>query len=459
MASSGEQREPLLPGVEYPAVYGNSADLSSTFRPLASSQEGEGQLSEWAEGQYASAGAATSHIPPSVPPIEAASLATVNEIREAASQDPYPQWIYGALVSPEASTHSNVQPPQGPQASAVQGSQQNAAATSSEQSVTEEEIRELLTDYVERQGCWGGRPADKWPISKIEDCNVYIGTLETFIEERDVEKLVKSYTGGAVDDKADGHVPGPWEIDMRHEFPLLFTSKKVARQKIPSSESVKTCGDCSGRKEVVCPLCNPNKDMSSYVSGLTTECSVCHGRGLIAHQDGSDTKCGNCQGKGRLLCTKCKSRGRILCGKCHGSGALLESQQLNVTWSTLKSKKISTSSNATLVPDEVFHEAKGVQLYASEAYQCQPVSFPNSQVLTRLSSDVVAERVPVPPTARVICERHHVHMIPVTRVSVDQGKSSFKFYIVGLEKRVYLKDYPDRCCWGLCGLGSLCSIL
>jgi hypothetical protein len=113
---------------------------------------------------------------------------------------------------------------------------------SSEQSVTEEEIRELLTDYVERQGCWGGRPADKWPISKIEDCNVYIGTLETFIEERDVERLVKSYTGGAVNDKADGHAPGAWEIDMRHEFPLLFTQKKLARQKIPSSESVKTCG-------------------------------------------------------------------------------------------------------------------------------------------------------------------------------------------------------------------------
>lgn len=118
----------------------------------------------------------------------------------------------------------------------------NANWSGSEQSVTEEEIRELLTDYVEKQGCWGGRPAHKWPISKIEDCNVYIGTLETFIEERDVERLVKSYTGGAVDDGANGRVPGPWEIDMRHEFPLLFTPKKVARQKIPSSESVQTCG-------------------------------------------------------------------------------------------------------------------------------------------------------------------------------------------------------------------------
>lgn len=58
-------------------------------------------MSEWAEGQYGAAPSA-----PSVPPIEAASLATVNEIRQAASQDPYPQWIYGALVTPDASTAS-----------------------------------------------------------------------------------------------------------------------------------------------------------------------------------------------------------------------------------------------------------------------------------------------------------------------------------------------------------------
>lgn len=108
--------------------------------------------------------------------------------------------------------------------------------------MSEEEIRELLTDHVGKQCCWGGRPASTWPINKIEDCDVYVATLETFIEERDVEtRVVKSYHGGPVDDKATGHVPGPWEIDMRHEFPLLFTPRKVARQKIPFSESVQTC--------------------------------------------------------------------------------------------------------------------------------------------------------------------------------------------------------------------------
>jgi hypothetical protein len=51
-------------------------------------EEGEGQLSEWAEGQYATGGGGgASHTPPSVPPLESASLATVNEIRAAASSN------------------------------------------------------------------------------------------------------------------------------------------------------------------------------------------------------------------------------------------------------------------------------------------------------------------------------------------------------------------------------------
>lgn len=115
-------------------------------------------------------------------------------------------------------------------------------ANSSEQWLTEEEIREILTDYVGKQGCWGGRPAHEWPIGKVEDCNVYIGTLETFIETRVVNNNVKSYSGGPVDGEGSGRrQQGPWEIDMRHEFPLLFTPKKEARLKVPHSESVQRC--------------------------------------------------------------------------------------------------------------------------------------------------------------------------------------------------------------------------
>lgn len=131
------------------------------------------------------------------------------------------------------------------------------------QGLTDEEIRELLTDYVGRQGCWGARPAHEWPISKVEDCNVYIGTLETFIEEREVKKQVKPYSGGQVDDKSSGPPPGPWEVDMRHEFPLLFTPSKEARQKLLHSEAVERCPGAT----LATNMSNSNEHIFSRMKG------------------------------------------------------------------------------------------------------------------------------------------------------------------------------------------------
>jgi len=51
----------------------------------------------------------------------------------------------------------------------------------------EVEIRQLI-DHVGHHCCWASQPARRWKISAIEDCNVYVGTLETFIEEREIVK-------------------------------------------------------------------------------------------------------------------------------------------------------------------------------------------------------------------------------------------------------------------------------
>ena len=71
--------------------------------------------------------------------------------------------------------------------------------------------------------------------------------------------------------------------------------------------------------------------------------------------------------------------------------------------------------------------------------------------LNKFSSEVIAERAPVPPSARVICERHTISVVPVTRVTMSHRNRSFSFYIIGFSREVYLKDYyPSRFCWGLC---------
>lgn len=115
------------------------------------------------------------------------------------------------------------------------------------QILDEVEIRELLIDHVGHRCCWGSRPARRWKISAVEDCNVYVGTLDTFIEERDVIKETEPYRGGTIDGKNNGPELGIWELDLKSEFPLLFVPSHESRKRIPHSETVEKCsGDDPG---------------------------------------------------------------------------------------------------------------------------------------------------------------------------------------------------------------------
>ncbi|KAM7263631.1 hypothetical protein ACFE04_001314 [Oxalis oulophora] len=354
---------------------------------------------------------------------------SVEEIRSAtpASSAYYPPSLHGALLaSPD--------PDPNEQAIVYQGGYGTDYGTSSSQhqrQLDEVEIRELLIDHVGHRCCWGSRPARTWKIHAVEDCNVYVGTLETFIEEREITKTTQPFLGGNVDGKDKGPELGVWELDLRSEFPVLFVPETETQIKVPHSETIDKCAVCSGRGNVVCPTCNADQEPGFYKENLMTECSVCYGRGLVGHRDGSDTICKKCDGKGKLPCATCGSRGLIQCETCNGSGSLLTSSTAIIKWKTLSTRKVSATSGASSVPDEVFHRAKGVQLCNTQAYQCTPAFFADSFFLNKFSSEVIAERAPVPPAARVICERHTISVVPVTRVTMSHRSSSFSFYIIG----------------------------
>lgn len=109
------------------------------------------------------------------------------------------------------------------------------------QVLDEVEIRELLIDHVGHHFCWGSRPARTWRIHAVEDCNVYIGTLDTFIEERETIRVTVPYVGGKIDGRDSGPELGIWELDLRSEFPVLFIPHKESRAKIPHSETIEKC--------------------------------------------------------------------------------------------------------------------------------------------------------------------------------------------------------------------------
>ncbi|KAK9193432.1 hypothetical protein WN944_004129 [Citrus x changshan-huyou] len=418
-------------------------------QPLLSekrSESGGKESGRWSS--YEHVGRTNSFIP-------TASLAgtelSVEEIRSASGfSGHYPPSIHAPLISsPEPDPHQQAIVYQG-QGGYFGGDYRAKANEFQGQILDEVEIRELLIDHVGHRCCWGSRPARTWKIHAVEDCNVYVGTLETFIEERETISETEPYLGGNIDGKDNGPALGTWELDLRSQFPVLFVPHQETRVKVPRSETIKKCPDCVGRGNAVCPSCNANQELEYYKEKQMSQCFNCYGRGLIAHKDGSDTICTKCNGKGTIPCATCGSRGLIKCRKCGGSGSLLTRSFAIVRWKTLSTRKVSATSGAASVPDEVFHRAKGVQLCNTQAYQCSPAFFADSFFLNKFSSEVIAERAHVPPTARIICERHTISVVPVTRVTMTQRGPSFSFYIIGNSREVYLKDYPSRFCWGLC---------
>ncbi|RWW81588.1 hypothetical protein BHE74_00010003, partial [Ensete ventricosum] len=371
----------------------------------------------WVSYQYVGRSPSV-HAPPSS--VAAGKELSVEEIRAASvfsSDHYYPPSIHGALVGSPESDFSQVVTDQ---AIIPQGGYDGYSGGYSSkefgslivfkliyrQILDEVEVRQLLIDHVGHRCCWGSQPARRWKICSIEDCNVYVGTLETFIEERETIEEKEPYLGGKFDGKEEGQEVGVWELDLRSEFPVLFVPQKETRVKIPHSEAVEKCPGCD--------------------------------------------RCTKCSGKGMLPCATCGSRGLVKCHSCEGQGSLITRNIALVKWKTLSNRKVSASSAAASVPDEVFHRARGVQLCNIQAYQCTPAFFADSYLLNRFSSEVVANRSSIPPAARVICERHMISVVPVTRVTMAHGNRSFSFYIIGYSREVFMRDYPKKFCWGLC---------
>ncbi|XP_048433248.1 protein SSUH2 homolog [Pyrus x bretschneideri] len=430
--------------------------------PLLSSERngelGEKGSEKWSSYQYV--GRAGSVIPTAA---LAGTEVSVEEIRSAATySDHYPPSLRAALVSPQEPDPSGVQicvlriTKLGLLSSYE--SLLFAIALSSDGTLLKDiaipdevEIRELLIDHVGHRCCWGSHPARTWKIEKVEDCNLYVGTLDTFIEERETIRETQPYLGGSIDGKDKGPELGIWALDLKSQFPVIFIPHHESRAIIPHSESIEKCSGCGGRGDIVCPKCNANQEPGFYKENQMAQCSACYGRGLIAHKDGSDSICGSCNGKGKIPCASCGSRGLIRCLTCQGSGSLLTHKVAVVKWKTLSTRKVSAASGAASVPDDVFHRAKGVQLCNTQAYPCSSAFFADSFFLNQFSSEVIADRAPVPLTARVISERHTISVVPVTRVTMAHRSRLFSFYIIGFSREVYLKDYyPPRFCWGLC---------
>ncbi|KAL7095471.1 hypothetical protein ACP275_10G026100 [Erythranthe tilingii] len=300
----------------------------------------------------------------------------------------------------------------------------------------EVEIRELLIEHVGHRCCWGSRPARTWHIHAVEDCNVYVGTLETFIVERET----------VTENVPDRLLPNA--VDTKSEAPVLFTPRGESRTVIPESEECvrcPACASCGALGKKFCPTCNADK----LFRELKVKCPVCNGSGV----DGSDYVCKKCKFLGSIVqtCPTCENLGLIDCDTCLGLCYVRRRNVAVVRWETLVARKVIATRGGAFVPDNVFEKAKGLQLFSTQSRKCSPATFADSNFLNQFSSEIIAARAPLSATAKTIRERHNISVIPITKVIMTNVHRSFSFYIVGTGKQVYFKDsYPSRFCWGLC---------
>ncbi|KAI4331696.1 hypothetical protein MLD38_029855 [Melastoma candidum] len=80
---------------------------------------------------------------------------------------------------------------------------------------------------------------------------------------------------------------------------------------------------CRERRSCLSYLAIQIKNLDSTTKNQMTLCPSCHGRGLIARRDGSDSTCAKCNGKRKIPSVTCGSCGLVRCETCKGSGSLL----------------------------------------------------------------------------------------------------------------------------------------
>ncbi|XP_035689218.1 protein SSUH2 homolog [Branchiostoma floridae] len=309
--------------------------------------------------------------------------------------------------------------------------------------VTEDEARELFTEHVSQQACWSSKPAKEFEsFDSLTHSNAYHYTLETFSEKRWTESAFEPFTGQCVDSTEYGTPPGNWEVPQKP--PALF-QEETRSVELPHTASVRPCHiGCDGTGKQKCSEC----DSSGQVV-----CPRCNGTRVI---DGGDQTgpchlpCYQCEHQGFVKCRDCKGTGLGNCDTCQGHGQLKHYQQLNIEWKTHVSEHIVERSS---LPDELMKGVTGKEIIKDERFRVYPIGNVDKEIIEH-SQRLVQEHntAHTSPDERIHMQRHAVVTKPVAEATYTWNGTAYTFYIYGSEKRVFVPDYADTCCWG-------CSIL
>jgi len=295
----------------------------------------------------------------------------------------------------------------------------NFDSTAGEIMLSEEDAREYLLEFVKGNCCYGRSAANLMDIKITKSTFPMHLTLETFIEKRKTGVVRIPYDGGPVDGPRNGPAPLPWKI------PCSPTSKfedETIKLKIPNTTTVKNCGKCQGKG--------------------WKKCKICRGRGL--------TK------SGEKRCTVCQGLGKKQCKKCDGCGKFREFVQMTVNFEN-KFLGVISSLEGIGVPKKYVQKAIGTVVSHQEAPRVAPIQGCHNDAIQEASADFVQKHVALAAhnNSRILQQRQILQSVPVFECEFTFEEVIGRFWIYGEERAVYIKDYPQTCCY-CCSTCTIC---
>nr|XP_026695861.1 protein SSUH2 homolog isoform X2 [Ciona intestinalis] len=301
-------------------------------------------------------------------------------------------------------------------------------------SITSEEAKEALLEYVSQECCYGKGAAKDMDIKDIQSTSAFHYTLETFTEGRTTKWHYVPYSGGFVDGPHNGPAPGPW--DIQSNATALFKTE-VKKVEIPHTASVRACHVCCGRGFNRCWHCHGRGRI---------KCSHCQGSGhRNITRDGQTHResCPMCHGRGKKRCYTCSGMGCVRCKECQGFGKLKQFIQLTISYSNNLSDHIIERTD---MPDHLIRDVTGDVIFQQAALRVGPVQNFIEQEINRRSSELVSSHATAWPAKLILQQRHKLTAVPVYECRFKFKDKEGRFWVYGHQHSVYTKEYPHTCC-------------
>ncbi|XP_005099980.2 protein SSUH2 homolog [Aplysia californica] len=304
--------------------------------------------------------------------------------------------------------------------------------------ITEDQARSALLQFVSEDCCYGKRPAVEMKLNELKSSSAFHYTLETFGEGRSTKWTYEPFNGQHV--AMTGPPPGPWDVPARP--PQMFHTAKLDIE-VPNTASVKPCHACFAMGFQRCTGCQGKGRV---------ECNTCRGSGQEEYEEVGEKKkraCTKCNGDGTKRCSNCDGAGQTQCSECQGKASLRWFILLTIQWTNHAEDHVVEK---TALPVELVKGVSGHKVFQETQTRVWPVNhFPEPEI-NSASNNLVSEHGSKFPTEIILMQRHQVRIIPVTQVFYEYKDHKDSYFVYGFEHRVHAPGYPAKCCCG-------CSVL